>query len=286
MTPLVFTICFACILTTPAVSNSHARAAAPATVAREDRGPIQDNSFLVEEAYNQEPGVIQHISTFQRYRQSRDWVYTLTQEWPVPRETHQFSYTVPFERLHASSDGSAGPGDVALNYRYQLLGDGRARVAIAPRFSLLLPLGDPAQSRGAGVPGYQVNVPVSFAASARFVTHSNVGMTLTPQQQNAAGDRASTAAWNIGQSVVWLAHPNVNGLLEIVYSAGETVVAPGRTASARSCFLSPGVRWAMNMKGGLQIVPGVAIPIGVGPSRGERTLFFYLSFEHPLWQPR
>lgn len=29
---------------------------------------IEDNSFLVEEAYNQEPGVIQHIFTWQKKR--------------------------------------------------------------------------------------------------------------------------------------------------------------------------------------------------------------------------
>ena len=28
--------------------------------------PIADNSFLIEEAYNQDPGVVQHISTFSR----------------------------------------------------------------------------------------------------------------------------------------------------------------------------------------------------------------------------
>ena len=28
--------------------------------------PIQDNSFLVEEAYNQDPGVVQTIQTFTR----------------------------------------------------------------------------------------------------------------------------------------------------------------------------------------------------------------------------
>ena len=37
-------------------------AAAPVAFA----GPIQDNSFLVEEAYNQEDGVVQHISFFER----------------------------------------------------------------------------------------------------------------------------------------------------------------------------------------------------------------------------
>ena len=45
--------------------------------------PIQDNSFLVEEAYNQEDGVVQHISTFERLTNSRDWVYTQTDEWPL-----------------------------------------------------------------------------------------------------------------------------------------------------------------------------------------------------------
>ncbi len=31
------------------------------------------------------------------------------------------------------------------------------------------------------------------------------------------------------------------------------------------------------------MVAGVAAPIGVGPSRGERGLFLYLSFEHPIF---
>src|SRR5207249_3322336 len=55
---------------------------------------IQDNSFLVEEAYNQEFGVVQHIQNFQRYWNSKEWIYTFTQEWPVdPRPRHQLSYT-------------------------------------------------------------------------------------------------------------------------------------------------------------------------------------------------
>lgn len=286
MTSLVFAIYFVSRLLPPAFSCSDCPALAPRPAAADTRGPIQDNSFLVEEAYNQEPRVVQHISTFQRSRRSGDWIYTLTQEWPVSGETHQFSYTVPFERMHGARDGGATMGDVALNYRYQLLGNGKARVAIAPRVSVLLPLGDAAQSQGAGAPGYQVNVPASFVLNERFVAHTNVGMAVTPHQENPSGQRATTTAWNVGQSVVWLAHPNVNGLLEFVYSGGEAVVAAGRTAPARSCYVSPGVRWAINSKGGLQIVPGVAVPIGVGPSRGERTLFFYLSFEHPLWEPK
>jgi hypothetical protein len=30
----------------------------------------------------------------------------------------------------------------------------------------------------------------------------------------------------------------------------------------------------------MQIVPGFGVPIGLGPSRGERDLFVYLSIEH------
>jgi len=45
--------------------------------------PIEDNSFLIEEAYNQEAGVVQHISTFALQRGTRAWVYAFTQEWPL-----------------------------------------------------------------------------------------------------------------------------------------------------------------------------------------------------------
>src|SRR5438445_13715185 len=54
-----------------------------------DPPAIQDNSFLVEEAYNQEFGVVQHIQTLQRLWDSKDWVYTFTQEWPVDATPRQ-----------------------------------------------------------------------------------------------------------------------------------------------------------------------------------------------------
>jgi len=47
-------------------------------------------------------------------------------------------------------------------------------------------------------------------------------------------------------------------------------------------LLSPGIRWAHNFKNGLQIVPGIGVPLGVGPSAGEKAVFLYLSFEHPF----
>src|SRR5690348_18415661 len=68
---------------------------APATGAQEPaaapRG-IQDNSFLIEEAYNQDRGVVQHISTFQRSGDA--WTYSFTQEWPVGGIRNQLSYSL------------------------------------------------------------------------------------------------------------------------------------------------------------------------------------------------
>ncbi|PYP40076.1 MAG: hypothetical protein DMD48_04640, partial [Gemmatimonadetes bacterium] len=104
--------------------------------------PIADNSFLMEEAYNQERGVVQHISAWQRALRSTAWAFTFTQEWPLASQTHQLSYTVPLQRTARPS--STGLGDAALNYRYQLR-RAAARVAIAPRLSLIVPTGSAAR---------------------------------------------------------------------------------------------------------------------------------------------
>ncbi len=249
--------------------------------AASDSPGIQDNSFLVEEAYNQERGVVQHIQQFERLR-SGEWTYAFTQEWPVAGETHQLSFTAPFARAQSQSGWKEGIGDVALHYRYQLAGDGESRIAVAPRLTLLLPTGNERKALGAGGTGVQVSLPVSTVLLPRLVAHWNAGLTWVRSARNEAGDRAPTRGWNLGQSFVWLMRPNVNLLVETVWTTTETVVSPGRTSRSRSFLLSPGVRWAWNRPGGLQIVPGVAVPLGIGPSRGERSILLYLSFEHPF----
>jgi len=59
---------------------------------------IQDNSFFIEEAYNQEPGVVQHILNvpINFIDGSREITPSFTQEWPLFSQTHQFSYTIPY----------------------------------------------------------------------------------------------------------------------------------------------------------------------------------------------
>jgi hypothetical protein len=236
----------------------------------------------VEEAYNQEPGVVQHISTFTRYQESKDWIYTFTQEWPVGGLAHQLSYTLPWQRLGTSLDGRQAVGDIAVNYRYQLLGDGNAPVAIAPRLSVLLPTGDEKLGYGRGAVGIQVMLPISWVLSDAFVTHSNLGGTRTPNARNALGEKATAQDLTLGQSLIWLATPRFNVMLECVHTRTQVVIGPDQTQTQTATYLSPGIRWAYNFPSGLQIVPGIAVPIGVGASRGEKAVFLYLSFEHPF----
>lgn len=243
---------------------------------------IADNSFLLEEAYNQEFGVVQHISVFTRVFDDDGWVYAFTQEWPMPDQRHQLSVTLPFQDL----EGHTGFGDAALNYRYQALDGSRGGVAFSPRVSLVAPTGSPSRGLGTGGIGFQLNLPVSVARGDRFVTHSNLGVSWIKDAENALGHEAHSTGFNAGQSVIWLASRTFQPLVELAWTRASAVVASGETESSSALYLSPGVRWAHNFKSGLQIVPGVAIPIGIGPSRGDTGLLLYLSIEHPFRRPR
>jgi len=141
------------------------------TAERNASAPIQDNSFLVEEAYNQEDGVVQHISSFERLMNSHDWVYTQTDEWPLRTLKHQLSVTLAGTHAGSFAGSGAGWGDTALNYRYQLVGSGETKLAIAPRLSMLFPTGDHKFGRGSGGVGLQRNLPISIQHSRHFVSH-------------------------------------------------------------------------------------------------------------------
>lgn len=209
---------------------------------------IQDNSFLVEEAYNQDPGVVQHITVFTHATHGRDWDASFTQEWPLGGVKHQLSYTV-----NRSRDGF---GDVLLNYRYQLVGDADAKLAISPRISAVIP------TRDGDSMAVQLMLPVSTVLGPHVVAHWNAGGTFG----------RGSAQWTAAQSFVFLLHPRFNALVETLWT-GER--------DATDLVISPGIRWSYDRPNGLQIVPGVALPLSL---RGDRTrsILLYLSFEHPF----
>lgn len=249
---------------------------------RELSEAIQDNSFYVEEAFNQEPGVVQHISTLSYFPSpQKDIIYTFTQEWPLGSEAHQFSVTVPYEFL----DGNAvvGIGDVLLNYRYQMMTMEQWAVC-APRLSVVLPTGDGSKSLGNDVIGFQCNLPVSKRLSRLFIVHANAGATLLPnvKGRNLSGrmvERTLTS-YTVGGSVILLAAPTVNFLFE----AGSIFLSQlehGSVVHSTETFLSPGARVAINVDN-LQIVPGLAAPCLRADGVWQTGVFFYLSFEHPF----
>jgi hypothetical protein len=242
-------------------------------------GQIQDNSFLIEEAYNQERGVVQHISTFARSSGGDAWEYSFTQEWPLGGIRHQLSYTIPVENIEGFGTGI---GDVALNYRHQLLGNPEAATVFAPRLSLLLPTGDHHEGRGAGAVGLQTNLPLTLMLAPRLATHWNVGATLTPWAKSTLGEEATTTSFNLGASAIWLLHPSFNLMVEALWLSTGSVVRSGKTVRDESLLLNPGIRAAFNLANDLQVVPGLAYIFDLSSDAGEDALFVYLSFEHPF----
>ncbi|MBA2687948.1 MAG: transporter [Gemmatimonadaceae bacterium] len=231
--------------------------------------PFEDNSFLLEEAYNQEAGVVQHIAIMER-GENNAINASFGQEWPLGGQTHQFSYTVPLIRP-GGAGAEFGLGDITLDYRLQALG-GESRLAVAPRVSLSLPSGG--NARGNGSYGIGVGLPISYSVSPTITTHTNLSVLHVPGA--SAGDgRTGNAEYSVGQSVIYKAYPQAHVMLESLWTGGD----------ADSFVISPGVRFALNFKSGLQIVPGFALPYetrGGGPT----SVLFYLSIEHPFAHPQ
>lgn len=248
------------------------------SLAGQDPPRIADNSFLIEEAYNQEAGVVQHVSTLTLAR-GDNWAYTFTQEWPFRGQRNQLSYTIPLEHRGGPAGSLTKLGDIALNYRLQAVNQPNG-VAVSPRVSVLIPTGDDAVGFGRGGVGFQANLPISVLVAPRLVTHFNAGFTITPSASNGVGDRATTADLNAGASAIFLVSPTLNLMLETGWFREDDVAGQGEAFGNDTFFVSPGLRYAINTRGGLQIVPGIAYTMHVISGPDENLVFIYLSFEH------
>ena len=245
---------------------------------------IMDNSFLVEEAYNQEPGVVQHIFTafynVTRHRgpDDRNWDTSFTQEWPVFSRTHQFSYTVPFSFLDSGGRHEDGIGDVLLNYRWQAFFREDTLTALAPRVSLLLPTGNEHRDLGEGSLGFQWNLPFSTGIRSNWFVHLNAGGTFLGDAHSAHG--RSLYHHQFGASVIYAINEEWHLMLESVGTWEETLNSRNNREYESSLLLAPGLRKAFNFKNGAQLVLGASAPIGVGGHAPDYGAFLYLSFEH------
>lgn len=242
----------AAVLAVAFVATSGVAAAQTADPGR--KWEILDNSFLIEESFNQERGVVQNIFTWTR-QPGGAWDAAFTQEWPAPGSAHQLSYTLPV----ASISGAAGLGDIFLNYRYQLREETRHGPAISPRVSAILPTGRSDDGFGDGVYGLQVNMPAS-KQFGDFYVHANAGFTWKPDVQ---------ATPHVGASGVWRVTPMLHMMLEALIEIDETAT------------LSPGFRRGFNL-GEHQLVVGAAIPFTREEGEVHAALLAYCSYELPF----
>jgi DtxR family transcriptional regulator, Mn-dependent transcriptional regulator len=240
---------------------------AQAPAAAPEKFQIVDNSFLVEEAFNQEARVFQNIFTYTR-RGAGSWDSTFTQEWPLGGVRQQLSFTLPV----AAVEDRAGVGDLLINYRLQVWMEADRRPAFAPRISVILPTGDAARSLGTGSAGLQVNLPFSKQQRDLYF-HWNGGFTWIPAPDRGSGSVEPA----IAGSAIWRAAPMLNPMLEVVGAFPEEA-----SRRVREVTVSPGVRWGINV-GDRQLVFGAAVPVTFS-SATERSKagLLYASYELPF----
>ena len=246
---------------------------------------ITDNSFLVEEAFNQEKGVFQNI--FGAQRSGDRWTSTFTQEWPLEGQTHQFSYTAAF----LSGGDHAGMGDTLINYRYQALTEGPGRPAFSPRASLVLPSGNSDQGLGSGSWGLQVNLPFSKQRGDWYL-HWNAGFTWLAdarRQFQLAHDASVTRhdtlfSPSVAASAIYRLRPMFNVMVESVLLFDQSLDSVG-TSRTTSLTVSPGFRGGWNV-GEKQIVTGFALPISFSDGESDAGAFLYFSYELPFTRKR
>jgi hypothetical protein len=251
----------------------------PAAVSAQDKKfEIIDNSFFVEEAFNQDPGIFQNIFSWARDR-GGEWEGSFTQEWPVPGKTHQLSYTIPF----AGGGPAAHVGGVLLNYRYQVLEEGAGRPAFAPRLSAILPTGRAIDDSDR--PGVQANLPFSKQMGDLYF-HWNAGVTWLQGASAGGASRTNLTSPALAGSVVWNTRPYLNVMLESVLEFEDSAARGPQAGRDRVTTISPGVRGGWTLAGDRQIILGAAVPVTFSGGDHSTAVLAYFSYELPFTSNR
>jgi hypothetical protein len=254
-------------------ASGFAQERTPAPV-QDTKFEIVDNSFFVEEAFNQDRGVFQNIFSWARDG-SGNWNASFTQEWPAPDITHQLSYTIPFV-------GGGMPthfGGVLLNYRLQAFGEARRRPAFSPRFSVILPTGRDIDDSDR--PGVQFNLPLS-KQFGDFYVHLNAGATWLHGVRAGETSKTNLLSPVYAGSVIWHTRPYLNLMLESVVTMQDTVMDESSTIAQRAATIAPGVRGGWTL-GDRQVIVGAAVPFTMTEDEPRSTAFLvYFSYELPF----
>jgi len=252
---------------------------------------FDDNSFLVNEAYNQDRGEVQHTlnAFYSNDFKRRGWSFKFDQEWWLFTEDHQVAFSIPFFHLREEGERQHGVGDIGIEYRYQLTQERPNIPAVAPGFGLILPTGNRHKGTGKGVVGYEWSIAASKKVAARLALHGNFGLTYLPKVRvpldgdQRLSPKRSLVSYDVGASAVFALSSAIHMLLEWVGESEEEINGKGKKERNFKTILSPGIRAAVVNKDDLQTVVGVGIPIGVNRPADNYGVFLYFSIEHNLF---
>lgn len=240
--------------------------------------PVEDNSFLVEEAYNQEPGVVQFINVWQKSDKTKDWTYTFINEIPMGSQNHQFSYELPVS--HLDSNDKTQMEDIKFNYRYEFLRNDT--VVTTGRLSVTTASGDYKKGFGSGAMGYEASLISSVKITDKWIQHWNLGAGITPKAKNTSDQSADNSKFFWAVSQVYLFTDSLNFMVELAGNHSQETDGADSASWSQEAVLSPSVRYAIDA-GDWQFVPGLALPYGIGPKAGQNQTLVYLSIEGKLW---
>lgn len=262
----------------------------------EKKGPehMRDNAILVEEASNQEAGVVQHIFNWlnawdrDQGDRTRSFAFSYTMELPIGSQKHQFSFTSIlsteyFTPLGGPEVREGGIGDTLLNYRYQLLADDDF-LWVAPRVGLILPTGDERRNLGTGQLGYLFNLPVSHYGEM-FDFHFNAGATFIPNvslpiNNGLFSPRHNLEAYSLGVSGYWKPATYLHFFVEALALWVDEIDDFGFQGNRTQVFLNPGLRYAVCQFEEVEWVLGFSVPIGLTRDTPDIGVFAYMSVEH------
>ena len=226
---------------------------------------IEDNSMFIEEAFNQERAIIQHISNLIMI--DGDLQYVFTQEIPLPNEKNQLSIGIVYNSLKTKPSGApshGGFGDLYINYRPMLMSK-TSWALVIPRFTIIAPTGNARYGFGSGGWGAQFNMAVTKRLNSKITTHWNAGTTRIFKEHFYTNDtndsviKKDHTSFNVGASAIYLVSDSFNFMCEYVSGFDQGFDDTGtKSIRTHNMILNPGFRFAFSL-GITQIVPGLGI---------------------------
>lgn len=251
---------------------------------------FEDNSFLFDEAINQEKGIMQYVSNlyFDNVN-GGNLLYNFTQEIPVGGEQHQLNYSILYhiDRVTPTGQRSSGFGDIAIGYHYKVSGK-RDKLMVIPGISIIIPTGNSQEGRGIGGPGIQSTVTFTKRLSHRLVTHYNIGYTFISQADRYSYSKTDSPVLayernlnyaGIGAGATWYVTRKTVLFTELISNFVKDIRQDGTLRNRNISTINPGFRFAIDANN-VQIVPGISTPIILTDGAFSRIgIFFYLSIE-------